>query len=150
MKTFERVCGPLKTRGVRVTLIGIRPVSQDYNQSRELVHEADETVRLDRDRLAAVFSLIPVPPAQSTSQLSSAQPLSQDPARDFAAQWLARATAAETAVLKAERPRIPKTLDVELLRFAEQSLGVDLRGQDEQHRSLRRAFWTAIDAAPTS
>ncbi len=38
--------------------------------------------------------------------------------------------------MRAQRPRIPKTLDVELLLFAEGDLGLSLRGQEELHRGL--------------
>lgn len=132
-------------QGVRVTLIGIDPVSQDYNQSRDLVHEADEVVRLDRRRLAALFSL--AKPTASPVAAATGGPSSPDLGdlgREFASQWLGRATDTELASLKAQSPRIPKTLDVELLRFSEQALSTSLRGSDEQHRLLRRSFWGAI------
>jgi uncharacterized LabA/DUF88 family protein len=138
-------------QGVRVTLIGIRPVSQGYNQSRELVHEADEVVQLDQNRLAGAFSLTPTAPQTAQSrQLARVRIASptRSPGSDFADQWLASATEAQVAALKAQRPRIPRYLDIELLRFAEQALAASLRGQDDQHRALRRSFWTAIDAVP--
>lgn len=38
--------------GVRVTLLGIASVGQAFNQSRDLVHEADEVVELTKSQLA--------------------------------------------------------------------------------------------------
>jgi len=132
-------------QGVRVTLIGIDPVSQDYNQSRDLVHEADEVVHLDKGQLAtllspAISAASPVLPGNGTPPAPDLGELGCS----FAREWLGRATDTELAALKAQAPRIPKTLDVELLRFAEQALSTSLRGSDEQHRLLRRSFWSEV------
>lgn len=130
-------------QGVRVTVIGIPPVSQDHNQSRELVFEADEVIQLRRDDLQKVFTKMAVAP-QPTAV--GAPPPVDGIGRQFAEDWLAKATEADTASLKAQRPRIPKTLDIELARFAEQSLGISLRGQEVVRRRLRQSFWIAIGA----
>ena len=42
-------------QGVRVTVIGITPASQEHNQSRELLAEADEVIRLERSDLTPFF-----------------------------------------------------------------------------------------------
>ena len=42
--------------GVRVTLIGISPVSQAFNQSRDLVYEADDLITLEKSSLSVFFS----------------------------------------------------------------------------------------------
>jgi len=128
-------------QGVRVTVVGIPPVSQDHNQSRELVSEADEVIQLRRDDLQKAFTKLPVAPRPI--EASTTQSV-DDLGRWFADEWLSKATEAEIASLKAQRPRIPNTLDVELFRFAEQSLGVSLRGQEEVRRQLRRSFWNTI------
>jgi uncharacterized LabA/DUF88 family protein len=140
-------------QGVRVTLIGIDPVSQDYNQSRDLVHEADEVVHLDKSQLATLLSPVKSAALPVLSEIGSPPaPDLGELGRAFARQWLGRATDTELASLKAQFPRIPKTLDVELLRSAEQALLTSLRGSDEQHRLLRRSFWSEVsdpgDAGP--
>lgn len=132
-------------KGVRVTLVGIDPVSQDYNQSRDLVQEADEVVRVNRGQLATMLRPVtaaPPPAAPLAGGLPA--PKVGDVGRSFAREWLGRATDTELASLKAQSPRIPRTLDVELLRFAEQALSTSLRGSDDQHRLLRRSFWSEV------
>jgi uncharacterized LabA/DUF88 family protein len=41
--------------GVRVTVVGITPAVEDFNQSRELLNEADEVIVLERHQLAPFF-----------------------------------------------------------------------------------------------
>lgn len=131
-------------QGVRVTVIGIPPVSQDHNQSRELVFEADEVIQLRRDDLQEVFTKLRLSPEPTTATATKSV---DDVGQRFAEEWLAKATEADIASLKAQRPRIPKTLDGELVHFAEQSLGISLRGQESVRRRLRRSFWNVIGAA---
>ncbi len=128
-------------QGVRVTVVGIPPVSQDHNQSRELVFEADEVIQLRRDDLQKVITKSPVAPRPNAEDTTRSV---DDLGQRFAEIWLSGATEADIASLKAARPRIPKALDAELFRFAEQSLGISLRGQESARRQLRRSFWNAI------
>jgi hypothetical protein len=145
--------------GVRVTLVGIPPTSQSYNQSRELVNEADEVVILTKDRLAPFFTLLePQSLSKSTATATTPAPLGIESETDLVKlraaggalgeTWWAKATEIEQAALVADRPRIPRTLDMELLLAGEASLGTTLRGRDEARRALRKGFWRAISVAP--
>lgn len=133
--------------GVRVTLIGIAPVGQDFNQSRDLVHEADEVVILRRSDLIPFLRRRRLPPA---GPVSSANPFSEvrSSAVEFAGQWASRATTAQLVALHADRPRIPQLLDAELLETAEHALGASLQGHQELRRATRGAFWDAVPAPP--
>lgn len=134
--------------GVRVTLIGIAPSFQPFNQSRDLVHEADEVVVLDKSDMAPVIRQRTTPPM--TTAFSSAEPLSEarQGAAAFALQWAAMATSVELAAVNADKPRIPKLLDVDLADAVEHRLGASLRGHEALRRAARRAFWDSLPAAP--
>ncbi len=132
--------------GVRVTLFGIPPTSQEYNQSRELVNEADEIVILTNTQLSPHFALVePELPMPEPGLAAEAGLLDKvhGCATEFATEWRSRATEADKAALSAQRPRIPRTLDIELIKAAESVLAVSLRGNDPAHRALRKTFWTA-------
>lgn len=133
--------------GVRVTLLGIRAVSQQFNQSRELVHEADEIIELTVTDLSPFFSqtatpavVAPTPPPQLDEATIEKH------GHDFATAWLAKATEADKGSLVGQRPRIPKTLDVELMKFVERRAQASLRGLEPLHRATRRGFWKTVDA----
>lgn len=133
--------------GIRVTLLGIPPVSQDFNQSRELVDEADEIDLLHRTDLLPYFRLAqPELPMQQVVVERAELDIGAIEAagKTFAATWSASASEADVLTLTGQRPRIPKYLDVELLRHAEKALVMDLRGRDDAHRALRRGFWSGI------
>jgi uncharacterized LabA/DUF88 family protein len=132
-------------QGVRVTLVGIEPASQSYNQSRALVQESDEVARLGRQALSSAFSLlaqVPTAPRKPATTKKRVERLG----RNFGETWLSKATDDELSSLKAQRPKIPTTVDAELLRFAEQALGFSLHGQDEHRHAVRSGFWGAIGA----
>lgn len=131
-------------QGVRVTVVGIRPASQEYNQSKVLLAEADEVVRLERSQIRGFFSKVPSHPPASSPPVSLDTKSIGDVGKRFAREWLTSATEADKAALRVQQPRIPKTLDVELMKFAEVTLGISLREQDELHRDLRGGFWRAM------
>lgn len=55
-----------------------------------------------------------------------------------------RRAAASVTDLLAAYPRVPQPLDKELLRAAEKTAGVSLRGNDTAHREVRKIFWTTV------
>lgn len=131
--------------GVRVTVVGIAPRA-GYNQSRDLLDEADEVLQFARSDLTGIITRTQPPAALLTDPASSGPPadLGQLGAA-FAQSWLASANESDLEALKADRPRIPSTLDGEMLRYAEGQTGISLRGQEGPRRELRRGFWTAIE-----
>lgn len=137
--------------GVRVTLIGIRAASQQFNQSRELVHEADEVVELEQADLAPYFSKVvsPPPPATAASVLPGIATTEQaeQAGKSFMSTWLANALEADVASLGAQRPRIPQPLDIELIRSGESVTQSTFRGRDDLKRAIRRGFWQEFDEA---
>ena len=123
--------------GVRVVVLGIP--APEGNQAQTLIREADENVMLERDFWLPYFSktkVLPGPPA-----------LSEDPAGkaggDFAANWAKRATPSELRELLVHVPKIPKELDVQLIKEAEKPLGSLLERQDLKIR-VRAGFWKVI------
>lgn len=134
--------------GVRVGLFGIRPSGQDFNQSRELVREADTVTILEREDLAPFLSTRKMP--------VTAGPVQDDPfqivggaARAFAEAWGLRAQLGEAIALNAGKPVIPKTLDLDLLLSVEEVLGTSLHGNEALRRHARRVFWESV-AAPST
>lgn len=69
-----------------------------------------------------------------------------DPARIgrvYGGRWAVRATAEQRASLLAQRPKLPRHLDGELLRFADE-FDVDTWGDDDAKIAIRGAFWDAL------
>lgn len=131
-------------QGVRVTVIGVRPVRDPSNQSRELLHEADEVIIFDETDIGPFFSLSPrpLPHAAPEGDICSV-------GRRFARNWMTNAVDDDVKALVSVRPKIPQLLDAELLRFAEGELGVALRGNQDARRQLRKGFWDGIASDPT-
>jgi hypothetical protein len=144
--------------GVRVTLVGIPPVSQPYNQSLDLVNEADELLALDKAKLGSFFTKRTPPPAKaavkkvagavaSTTTPVAPAPTAADATKigaKFAEAWWAKASEPQRSALLVDRPRIPGTLDTELLRHVEQQLGVSLRQNQVCRKAGRQGFWAEI------
>jgi hypothetical protein len=130
-------------QGVRVTVVGVRPVRDPNNQSRELLYEADEVVILDEPDVGPFFSL-------HTQTLVRADPAGDisSVGRGFARSWMSNAVDDEIQALISVSPKIPQPLDAELLRYAEGELGVALRGNQDARRQLRKGFWDGIAAGP--
>jgi len=154
--------------GVRVTLVGIAPASQSYNQSRDLVHEADDVITLEKSALASYFSKrpvsSPVPSAKAGTGKKKAKPaaISRPPdaqrtamtaGRAFGEQWRTRADESQRMSLLDVRPKIPPPLDAELLKHVEDVLGFPARSFEDIRRSSRRGFWqgaAAVQNAPVN
>jgi uncharacterized LabA/DUF88 family protein len=136
--------------GVRVTLVGIDPAGQTYNQSRDLVHEADEVMVLGETELSPSIRKRTTTP--TTAAFSTADPLNEvrQGASDFAVLWAGLATKADLDGLNAHKPKIPKTLDVELADAVEHRLGASLRGHEALRRAARQAFWDALPPVSAS
>ena len=66
----------------------------------------------------------------------------------FANRWAERALPEQLEALLASKPRAPRYLDGELLRYAEK-LGVDTWENDAAKHAVRAGFWEAITAAAT-
>ena len=129
-------------QGVRVTVIGIDSPFEAANQSRELMSEADEIITLTRETIDPFFTAI-AQPAPAEPQTAGSVSVS-DVGASFAGQWLRDAAESEFQELLAQRPRIPRSLDIELLRHTEHVLGISLAEDDAAKRSLRRAFWDTV------
>lgn len=129
--------------GVQVVLLGV-PGSHT-NQSAALIREADEHVVLPKSHWDEHFS----------SAAESRSPRGADPTpeaaqaagRAFAASWAEKASSEDLDALLADQPRIPKELDAALLLEAEEMVGPIPESKQDLRRSLRAAFWTALESA---
>jgi hypothetical protein len=142
--------------GVRVTLIGIPPVEQAFNQSRDLVDEADDLFILTKDTLTKHITLrsIPsrptgparaiVPTTPTAKRPPDAERRSIESGRKFGGRWWSKANDSQRAALLEDRPRIPGPLDAELLRAVEADLQFVIRHVDEVRKASRRGFWQAM------
>lgn len=134
-------------RGVRVILLGIADRQGDRCQSRELQYEVDEVVSLDNAlisrsiRIAGQPHKAPLFTANQANQNTVAETSSK-----FAGEWHKDATEDARLALIEEFPRIPMTLDSELIRECERALGFSLRSKNQKYlRELaRHAFWQTI------
>ena len=129
--------------GVRVTLINV--ASRDERQDRPavLANEADEVVKLTKEDLARFIRRRRAPDdaADTYDPVDSVAAA----ATEFADSWLYRATDEEFDALLDHRPRIPESLDGDLLYAVENVVGGSLRGQDRLRRAIRQAFWNRVD-----
>jgi hypothetical protein len=147
-------------RGVRVAVVGI-DANGDRSQSVELVREADESLVLPSTILDSILTRKELPPRgaefRTTPPSSIATPGSADVAgfvtcaKEFARQWLEKATPSEVAAIVTNRPRIPRDLDALILQHAVHATGV-FTIADEPRRAMRAAFWAEINqvATPTT
>ncbi|WP_173140205.1 NYN domain-containing protein [Kibdelosporangium persicum] len=134
--------------GVRVVLVGIEAVT-GFNQSRELVYEADRLWTLSADDLHGVFDRRGLP--QSTSAVTQGEPAVRSTSHRathaavaFATQWRDQAEETELMELLSDRPRIPRPLDIELLTAVEREIGQNLRNDEQLKRNVRAAWWGVI------
>lgn len=134
-------------QGVRVTVVGIKPAkSKSHNQSRDLLNEADVVQQLGSGELSGLITLIPQPSPQVSSNQGGATSTIEQEAFVFAQQWMSAASAGDIAALQAQRPKIPSTLDGDLLRHVEQSCGLSVRNDDKLRRRIRHSFWKEVGA----
>lgn len=129
-----------------MTVVGIRPAkSQSYSQSRDLLNEADVVRQLGSCDLSGLITLIPQPSSQASSGHGGVT-IEQE-AVVFAKQWISAASAGDIAALHAQRPKIPSTLDGDLLLHVEQSCGLSVRDDDRLGRRIRHSFWKEVGAS---
>lgn len=132
--------------GVRVVLLGL-PSDKRQNQAATLIREADEHLVLEKEFWIDHFRLRESStPTSADGESAAAQPARLSPTeagRRFAEQWLVGATDEEADELIAQHPSIPRPLDAQLLRAAEQSLG-SLRESQERKKELRAGFWEPV------
>jgi uncharacterized LabA/DUF88 family protein len=127
--------------GVRVTLVGIEAVS-GHNQSEELVYEADRLWTFGKAELAAAFTRrTPNAPELSTEDVAAIAHSARAAAVAFATSWRSAAGETELHELMADRPRIPRPIDVELITAVEQVIGRTLHDHKNLKKELRAAWW---------
>ena len=132
--------------GVRVTLIGIPTRGDTFNQSKELVNEADQSTVLtknDMDKLATLIRPRQAPAYQHSIQADPVADVSTAAAK-YTRQWLSRATHEELKSIQASRPIIPRALDASLLDSIESEVGISLRRREGLRRKARQTFWRLV------
>jgi hypothetical protein len=132
--------------GVRVVPVGI-PATRGFNQSRELVCEADRLWTLTKTEVERFFTRRVIP-----TNRADAETIKQEAIRAavvFAEQWRDNADEAEMRELLTGRPRIPRVLEAELLAAVEEVTGTELRGQDRIKRDVRAAWWGVVGGGST-
>ena len=107
---------------MRVVLVGIDPTDgKGFNQSEELVLDADQLVALGKSQLTPMFALRSPAAAPAIGMAADQQdtsaftngPSTRAAAAAFTRDWLDAAIDSELADLHARRPRIPRPLDLD-------------------------------------
>ena len=132
--------------GVHITLLGVATSDGYWNQSKELVNEADEVRELAKSELSK-FLLKRRAPAQGTISSENPATAVETAASEYSANWLRLTTDTEWTALLAGRPRIPGTLDTDLLEAVEHTIGASLRSHEPLRRATRLVFWESVDRA---
>jgi uncharacterized LabA/DUF88 family protein len=133
--------------GVRVVVLGIPTTGPFANQAATLIREADGHVVKEQAFWDPHFARVEAPPEQP--QIPSEQTDSEaakETGERFASHWATRATPEELLELLGQAPRIPRELDIELLREAAATLG-DLREREDLRNEARNGFWGALERA---
>jgi uncharacterized LabA/DUF88 family protein len=138
-------------RGVRVVLLGISGRRGRPSVSRELTYEADEVIMLDDSLISRhlkytpqsrpATTLVPKPPRRSASEHDVAAA-----AKSFTELWRSSSNEATRMSLIEGYPRIPKTIDVNLMKSCEDLLGSKLWDSQDLKKVARQAFWQIIRA----
>ena len=130
--------------GLRVTVINIASRDERQNLPSSLANEADEVIKLTQDDLSRFIRRRRAPDDAASDTYDPVDSVAAA-ATDFAESWLYRATDDEFDALLDQRPRIPESVDGDLLYAVENVIGGSLRGQDRLRRAVRQAFWNRID-----
>ena len=130
--------------GIRVTLIKIAARDQHGDQLDGLATEADELLVLSKDDLSRFIRRRRSPDDATSDAYDPVQSVAEA-AAEFAGRWLYSASDDEFDALLDQRPRIPESLDGDLLYAVENVIGGSLRGQDRLRRAVRQAFWTRVE-----
>ena len=151
--------------GVRVALIGVATEDRGWNQSRELVNEADERITLTKEDLSLLFECLssdarasepsggpaagsdPSGVGNQTSEEANQNgldlmPLVQAAAAKIAGEWLDNAASDEVVSVLQGKPQLPAGLDSVLLRSLEVTAGKGLYEPECEYlrRAARGAF----------
>ena len=130
--------------GVRVVLISVASSEERREHPSVLATEADEVVELTQDDLSRFIRRRRAPDDVASDTYDPVDSVVAA-ATEFADAWLYRATDAEFDALLDHRPRIPESIDGDLLYAVEDMAGGTLRGQDRLRRAVRQAFWNRMD-----
>ncbi len=130
--------------GLRVTLISIASRDERPEVPGGLTTEADEVIKLTKDDLSRFIRRRRTPDDAASDTYDPVDSVAVA-ATEFAESWLYRASDDEFDALLDQRPRIPESLDGDLLYAVENVIGGSLRGQDRLRRAVRQAFWSRID-----
>ena len=130
--------------GLRVTLINIASRDERKEPTASLANEVDEVIKLTKDDLSRFIRRRRAPDDADSDAYDPVDSVATA-AAEFAESWLDRASDDEFDALLDQRPRIPESLDGDLLYAVENVIGGSLRGQDRLRRAVRQAFWNRID-----
>ena len=134
----------VQDQGLRVTLINVASRDGRGDPTASLVNEADEVIQLTKDDLSRFIRRRRAPDDAASDTYDPVDSVAAA-AAEFAESWLYRASDDEFDALLDQRPRIPESLDGDLLYAVENVIGGSLRGQDRLRRAVRQAFWNRID-----
>ena len=129
--------------GVRLTLINIESRDERRDRPASLVNEADEVITLTKDDLSRFIRRRRAPDDAASDTYDPVDSVATA-AAEYAESWLHRASDDEFDALLDQRPRIPESLDGDLLYAVENVIGGSLRGQDRLRRAVRQAFWNRV------
>ena len=130
--------------GLRVTLINIASRDERKEPTASLANEADEVIKLTKDDLSRFIRRRRAPDDAASDAYDPVDSVAAA-ATEFAESWLYRASDDDFDALLDQRPRIPESLDGDLLYAVENVIGGSLRGQDRLRRAVRQAFWNRVD-----
>lgn len=130
--------------GVRVTVIGIASRGEQRSLPTALANEADEVIELTKDDLSRFIRRRRAPDEPAAENYDPVEAVAAA-ATEFAETWLYRATDEEFDALLDQQPRIPESIDGDLLFAVENVIGGSLRGQDRLRRAVRQAFWNRVE-----
>ena len=136
--------GEAQDNGLRVTLLAITSRDPRGDRPSRLANEADYVVKLTKDDLSRFIRRRRAPDDAASDTYDPVDSVGAA-ATEFAESWLYRASDDEFDALLDQRPRIPESLDGDLLYAVENVIGGSLRGQDRLRRAVRQAFWNRID-----
>ncbi|MEO6089354.1 MAG: hypothetical protein ABIQ18_40205 [Umezawaea sp.] len=125
--------------------MGIKAVS-GHDQSEELVCEADRLWMVEEQVLASAFTRRAprTAPQLSADEAAALASKAKQAAVEFATHWRDDTGDAELLDLLADRPRIPRPLDIELITAVERAIGQTLQDQKELKKDIRSTWWGVI------
>ena len=122
-----------------MTLINIASRDERAGPPGGLITEADEVIKLTKDDLSRFIRRRRTPDDAASDTYDPVDSVGVA-ATEFAESWLYRASDDEFDALLDQRPRIPESLDGDLLYAVENVIGGSLRGQDRLRRAVRQAL----------